>query len=152
MKEIRRKEANYINMNQEKKLWQPARRKGTELGRKGVTVPGSTSWLPLEKRHLKNQCMEVVRKRRDECVGNGRNPSGVQNREDSGAGLKTATYGRHCVPLGKSGNLQRILLHRPPPKKKNLVFLPLEKICREKQRLTNTDLQWAMTTLMRLLC
>ena len=37
--------------------------------------------------------MEVVRKRRDGCVGNGGSPSGVQNREDSGAGLKTATYG-----------------------------------------------------------
>ena len=92
-------------MNQEKKLWQPARRKGTELGRKGTTVLGSTSWLPLETRHLKKQCEEVVKRRRDGYVGNGPNPFGVQNREDSGAGLKTAAYGRLCVPLGKSGNL-----------------------------------------------
>ena len=129
MKEIRQKEAKDINMNQEKKLWQPARRKGTELGRKGATVPGSTSWLPLEKRHLKNQWMEVVKRRRDGCVGNGRSPFGVQNGEDSSARLKTAAYGRHCVPLGKSGNLQRFLLRRPSRRKKNLVFLPLEKNC-----------------------
>ena len=129
MKEIRRKEAKDINMNQEKKLWQPARRKGTELGRKGATVPRNTSWLPQEKRYLKNQCMEVVRRRRDGCVGNGRSPSDVQNREDNGAGLKTAVYGRHCVPLGKSGNLQRFLLCRPSQRKKNPVFLPLEKNC-----------------------
>ena len=118
-----------INMIQKKKPWQPEGKEETELGRKGATVPESTSWLPQEKRHLRNQCVEVVKRRRDECVGNGRNPSGVQNREDSGAGLKTAGYGRHCVPLGKSGNLQRFLLRRPSRRKKNPVFLPLEKIC-----------------------
>ena len=116
-------------MNQEKKLWQPARRKGTELGRKATTVLGSTSWLPLETRHLKKQCEEVVRRKRDRCVRNGRSPSGIQNREDNGAGLKTAAYGRHCVPLGKSGSLQRFLLRRPSLKKKNPVLLLLEKIC-----------------------
>ena len=83
----------------------------------------------MEKRHLKNQCVEVVRKRRDGCAGNGRSPSGVQNREDSSAGLKTAAYGRLCVPLGKSGNLQKFLLRRPSLKKKNPVLLLLEKIC-----------------------
>ena len=116
-------------MNQEKKPWQPARREETELGRKGATVLECTSWLPQEKRHPRNQCVEVVTRRRDAYVGNGQNPSGVQNREDSGAGLKTAGYGRHCVPHGKSGNLQRIRLRRPPIMKKNPVFLPLEKIC-----------------------
>ena len=92
-------------------------------------MPGSTSWLPLETRHLKKQCEEVVKRRKDGYVRNGPNPSGVQNREDSGAGLKTAAYGRHCMPLGKSGNLQRFLLRRPSQRKKNPVFLPLEKIC-----------------------
>ena len=92
-------------MIQEKKPWQPARRKETELGRKGATVQESTSWLPQEKRHLRNQCVEVIKRRRDAYVGNGPNPFGIQNREDSGAGLKTAAYGRHCVRLGKSGNL-----------------------------------------------
>ena len=105
MKEIRRKEAKDINMNQEKKLWQLARKEETELGRKGATVPESTSWLPQEKRHLKNQYVEAVKRRRDGCVGNGQSLSSVQNREDNGAGLKTTVYGRHCVPLGKSGNL-----------------------------------------------
>ena len=118
-----------INMIQKKKPWQPEGKEETELGRKGATVPGSMSWLPREKRHLRKRCVEVVKRRRDECVGNGRNPSGVQNREDSGAGLKTAGYGRHCVPLGKSGNLQRFRLRRPSRRKKNPVFLPLEKIC-----------------------
>ena len=118
-----------INMIQKKKLWQPEGKEGTELGRKDAIVPGCTSWLPQEKRHLRNQCVEVVKRRRDECIGNGRNPSGVQNREDNGAGLKTAGYGRHCVPLGKSGNLQRFLLRRPSQRKKNPVLLALEKIC-----------------------
>ena len=116
-------------MRQEKKPWQPEGKEETELGRKGATMPGSTSWLPLETRHLKNQCVEVVKRRREERIRNGRNPSNVQNREDNGAGLKTAVYGRHCVPLGKSGNLQRFLLCRPSQRKKNPVFLPLEKIC-----------------------
>ena len=116
-------------MIQEKKPWQLAGKEETELGRKGATVPESTSWLPQEKRHLRNQCMEVIKRRRDECVGNGRNPFRVQNREDSSAGLKIAVYGRHCVALGKSGNLQRFLLCRPSRRKKNPVFLPLEKIC-----------------------
>ena len=92
-------------------------------------MPGNTSWLPQEKRHLRKQFVEVVKRRRDAYVGNGPNPFGVQNREDSGAGLKTAGYGRHCVPLGKSGNTQRFLLRRPSQRKKNPVFLPLEKIC-----------------------
>ena len=92
-------------------------------------MPGNTSWLPLEKRHLKNQCVEIVKRRREGYVGNGPNPFGVQNREDSGAGLKIAGYGRHCVPLGKSGNLQRFRLRRPSQRKKNPVFLPLEKNC-----------------------
>ena len=129
MKDNQRKEEIFINMRQEKKPWQPEGKEETELGRKGATVPGNTSWLPQEKRHLKNQCVEVVRKRRDGCVRNGRSPSGIQNREDSGVGLKTAAYGRHCAPLGKSGNLQRSPLRRPPPKKKNPVFLPLAKNC-----------------------
>ena len=116
-------------MIQEKKPWQLAGKEETELGRKGATVPGSTSWLPQEKRHLRKQFVEVVKRRRDAYVGNGPNPSGVQNREDSGAGLKTAKYGRHCVPLGKSRNLQRFQLRRPSQRKKNPVFLPLEKIC-----------------------
>ena len=116
-------------MNQEKKPWQLARKRETELRRKGTTMPGNTSWLPLEKRHLKKQCVEVVKRRRNVYVRNGPNPSGVQNREGRGAGLKTAAYGRHCVPFGKSGNLQRILLCRPPQRKKNPVFLPLEKNC-----------------------
>ena len=116
-------------MNQKKKPWQPAGKEETELGRKGATVLGSTSWLPLEKRHLKKQCVEVVKRRKDEYVGNGPSLFGVQNREDIGAGLRIAAYGRPCVPHGKSGNLQRIPLHRPPPKKKNPVFLPLEKNC-----------------------
>ena len=115
-------------MNQKNKPWQLARRREIKLGKKGVAMLGSKSWLPLEKIHLKKQYVEVVKRRRDGCVGNGRSPSGVQNREDSGVGLKTAAYGRLCVPLGKSGNLQRILLRRPPPKKKNPVFPPLEKI------------------------
>ena len=51
---------------------------------------GSMSWLPLEKRHLKKRCVEVVKRRRDEYVGNGQNLFGVQNREDSGAGQRTA--------------------------------------------------------------
>ena len=58
-------------MIQKKKLWQSARRKGTELRRKGATMPGNTNWLPLEIRHLKKQCEEVIRKRRDGCVGIG---------------------------------------------------------------------------------
>ena len=116
-------------MIQKKKPWPPEGKEETELGRKGATVPESTSWLPLEKRHPKKQCVEVVKRRRDWCVGNGRSPSGVQNRKDSGIGLKTAAYGRHCVPLGKSGNLQRFLLRRLSLRKKNPVFLPLEKIC-----------------------
>ena len=116
-------------MIQKKKLWQPEGKEETELGRKGATVPGNTSWLPREKRHLRNQCVEVIKRRRDAYVRNGPNPFGVQNREDSGAGLKTAGYGRYCVPLGKSGNLQRFLLRKPSRRKKNPVFLPLEKIC-----------------------
>ena len=116
-------------MNQEKKPWQLARKEETELGRKGATMPGNMSWLPQETRHLKKPYEEVVKRRRDGCVGIGRSPSGIQNREDNGAGLKTAAYGRHCVPLGKSGSLQRFLLCRPSRRKKNPVFLPLEKIC-----------------------
>ena len=116
-------------MTQEKKPWPPEGKEGTELGRKGATVPKNTSWLPLQTRNLKKPCVEVVKRRRDGCIGNGQNLSSVQNREDSGTGLKTASYGRHCVPLGKSGNLQRILLRRPPQRKKNPVFLPLEKNC-----------------------
>ena len=76
---------------------------------------GSMSWLPLEETHPTRQCVEVVRRRRDGNVRNRPSPSGVQNREDNGAGLKTAAYGRPCVPHGKSGNLQRIPLCRPPP-------------------------------------
>ena len=129
MKENQQKEEIFINMNQEKKPWQPEGKEETELRRKGATVPGRRSWLHQEKRHLKNQYVEVVRRKRDGCVGNGRSPSDVQNREDNGAGLKTAVYGRHCVPLGKSGNLQRFLLRRPSRRKKNPVFLPLQKIC-----------------------
>ena len=116
-------------MNQKKKPWQPAGKEETELGRKGATVLGSMSWLPLEKRHLKKQCVEVVKRRKGEYVGNGQNLFDVQNREDSGAGQRTAKYGRLCVPHGKSGNLQRIPLRRPSQKKKNPVFLPLEKNC-----------------------
>ena len=116
-------------MIQKKKPWQPKGKEETELGRKGAIVPECTSWLPQEKRHLINQCVEVVKRRRDECVGNGQNPSGGQSREDRGAGLKTAGYGRHCMPLGKSGNLQRFRLCRLSQRKKNPVFLPLEKIC-----------------------
>ena len=67
------------------------------------------------------QCVEVVRRRSS--------PSNVQSREGSGAGLKTAAYGRHCMPLGKSGNPQRFLLRRPSQRKKNPAFLPLEKNC-----------------------
>ena len=100
-------------MIQKKKPWQLARKEETELRRKGATTLGNTSWLPRKTRHLRKQFMEVAKKRRDAYVGNGRNPSGVQNREDSGARLKTAGYGRHCVPLGKSGNLQRFRLRRP---------------------------------------
>ena len=81
-------------------------------------MPGNMSWLPQEKRRLKKPYVEVVKRRRDGCVGYGPNPSGVQNREDSGAGLKKAVYGRHCMPLGKSGNLQRFLLRRPSQRKK----------------------------------
>ena len=92
-------------MNQKKKPWQRARRRETELRRKLATMLGSMSWLPLEKRHLKKQCVEVVKRRRDGYVGNGPNAFGVQNKEDSGARLKTAAYGRHCMPLGKSGDL-----------------------------------------------
>ena len=116
-------------MKQEKKPWQLARRNGTELRRKGATVRGSMSWLPLEKGHLKKQCVEVVKRRRDGYVENGPNPSGVQNREGSGARQRTAAYGRLCVPHGKSGNLQRIPLRRPPSMKKNPVFLPLVTNC-----------------------
>ena len=116
-------------MIQKKKPWQLAGKEGTELGRKGAIVPGSTSWLPLETRHLKNQCVEVVRKRRDGCVRNGRSPSGVQSKEDSGAKLKTAAYGRPWVPHGKSRNLQRIPLCRPLPMKENPVFLLLVINC-----------------------
>ena len=118
-----------INMIQKKKPWQPEGKEEIELGRKGATVPENTRWQPQKRRHLRKQCVEVVKRRRDGYVGNGQNPSGVQNREDSGAGLKTAGYGRHCVPLGKSGNLQRFLLRRPSRRKKNPVFLLLEKIC-----------------------
>ena len=100
-------------MRQEKEPWQPEGKEETELGRKGATVPGNTSWLPLKTRHLRKPCVEMVKRRRDVYVGNGPNPSGVQNREDNGARLKIAEYGRHCVPLGKSGNLQRFLLRRP---------------------------------------
>ena len=81
---------------------------------------GSMSWLPLKKRHLRKRCVEVVKRRRDKYVGNGQNLFGVQNREDSGAGQRTAGYGRLCVPHGKSGNLQRIPLCRPSTKKKKL--------------------------------
>ena len=116
-------------MNQKRKPWKPTRKEETELRKKGATVPGSMSWLPLKKQHLKKQCVEVVKRRKDGCVGNGQNLFDVQNREDSGAGLRTAEYGRLCVPHGKSGNLQRIPQCRPPPKKKNPVFLPLEKNC-----------------------
>ena len=82
-------------MRQEKKPWNPEGKEETELGRKGATVPESMSWLPQEKRRLKNQYMEVVKRRRDGYVGNGPNPFSVQNKEDSGNGLKTAAYGRH---------------------------------------------------------
>ena len=116
-------------MIQKKKPWQHIEERETELRRKGAALLGSTSWLPLEKRHPTKQCVEVVRRRRDGYVGNGPSPSGVQNREDSDAGLKTATYGRPCVPHGKSGNLQRSPLCRPLLRKKNPVFLPLEKNC-----------------------
>ena len=105
MKDNRRKEENLINMIQEKKPWQLIGKEETERRRKGATMLENTSWMPLETRHLKNQFVEVVKRRREGYVENGPNPSGVQNREDSGAGLKTAAYGRHCVPLGKSGNL-----------------------------------------------
>ena len=115
-------------MNQKKKPWQPTGRRETELRRKGAAMLGSTSWLPLKKRHPTKQCVVVVKRRRDGYGGNGLSPSGVQNREDSGAELKIAKYGRPCVPHGKSGNLQRILLRRPPPMKKNPVFLLLEQI------------------------
>ena len=71
-------------MHQKKKPWKPAGREETELGRKGATVLESMSWLPLEKRHLKKQCVEVVKRRKEEYVGNGQNLFGVQNREDSG--------------------------------------------------------------------
>ena len=118
-----------INMIQKKKPWQPEGKEETELGRKGATVLESTSWLPQEKRHLRNPCVEVIKRRRDAYVGNGRNPSGVQNREDNGAGVKIAVYGRHCVPLGKSGNLQRFLLRRPSQRKKNPALFPLETNC-----------------------
>ena len=116
-------------MNQEKKPWPPARRREIELGRKGVAVLGSTSWLPLEKRHPTKQCVVVVKRRRDGYVGNGLDLSDIQNREDSGTGLKIAAYGRPCVPHGKSANLQRIPLCRPPPMKKNPMFLPLVTNC-----------------------
>ena len=96
---------------------------------KGATVLGCTSWLPLEQRRPNKPFVVAVKRRRDEHVRNGLSPSGIQNREDSGAGMKIAKYGRHCVPHGKSGNLQRIPLHRPPRVKKNPAFLPLEKIC-----------------------
>ena len=92
-------------MNQEKKPWQPEGKEETELGRKGATAPRSTSWLPLEKRHLKKQCVEVVKRRRDGYVGIGQSPSGIQSKEGNGTGLRTAVYGRPCVPLGKSKNL-----------------------------------------------
>ena len=92
-------------MIQEKKPWQLTGKEETELGRKGAAVQESTSWLPREKSYLKKQCVEVVKRRKDGYVGNRSSPYGVQNREDSGAELKTAEYGKHCVPLGKSGNL-----------------------------------------------
>ena len=85
-------------MNQEKKPWQLARRNGTELRRKGATVLRSMSRQSLEKRHPTKQCVVVVKRRRDGYVRNGPSPSGVQSREDSGAGLRTAAYGRPCVP------------------------------------------------------
>ena len=90
---------------------------------------GCTSRLPLEQRRPTKSFVVVVKRRRDGYVGNGLSPFGIQNREDSGAGLKTAEYGRPFVPHGKSGNLQRIPLCKPPPMKKNPMFLPLEKIC-----------------------
>ena len=94
-----------------------------------LAILENTSSLPLEKRHPTKQCVVVIKRRRDGYVGNGGNPCDIQNREDSGAGLKTAGFGRHCVPLGKKGNLQRIPLCRPPLKKENPAFLSLVKIC-----------------------
>ena len=41
-------------MKQKKKPWQHAEEKETKLGRKGTAMLGSTSWLPLEKRHPQN--------------------------------------------------------------------------------------------------
>ena len=65
----------------------------------------------------------AVKRRRDGHVGNGLSLSDVKNREDSSARLKTAKYGRLYVPHGKSENLQRVPLRRPPPMMKNPAFL-----------------------------
>ena len=76
---------NYKFKSKEEAL-KARRKEETDLGRKGATVLESMSWLPLKKKHLEKQCVEVVKRRKGEYVGNGQNPFGVQNREDSGAG------------------------------------------------------------------
>ena len=121
---IRRKEESNINRKQEMEPWQHTGRRETVLGGKDAAVQKCTSWRPLERRNPTKQCVVVIKRRRDRYVRNGRSPSSrVQNREDSGAGLKTAKYGRLYVPHGKSENLQRVPLRRPPPMMKNPAFL-----------------------------
>ena len=61
--------------------------------------------IALESRCPTKPFIVVVKRGRDGYVRNGQSPYGIQNREDSGARLKTAEYGRPCVPHGKSGNL-----------------------------------------------
>ena len=116
-------------MKVKKKPQKHAGKEGTELGEKGADMQGCRNWQPQEMINATRLHAVARKKRKPGYVGNGVSPSDVQSREDSGAGQKTAVYGRRCVPLGKRGNLQRIPLRKPPPVMKNLAFLLLVKIC-----------------------
>ena len=116
-------------MTAKKKPWEHAKKEETELGRKGAIMQECRNWQPQEMTNATKRHAVARKRRRNGCVGSGVNPSNVQNREDSGARQRTATYGRHCVPLGKKRNLQRIPLCKLPTMMKNLAFLLLVKIC-----------------------
>ena len=50
------------------KPWQPARKRGTELGRKGAAMLGCMSRLPLEQRRPTKLFVVAVKRRRDGYV------------------------------------------------------------------------------------
>ena len=92
-------------MTVKKKSWQHVGEEETKLGKKGAVIQGCKSRQPQERKYATKRHAVARKRRRSECVGSGVNPSDGQNREDSGTGQRTAVYGKHCVPLGKRGNL-----------------------------------------------